>query len=128
MEPLKRKFETVDDYFSVFPAATRKQLQAIRKTIQRAAPGAEERISYNIPAFRYHGELIYYAAHKSHIGMYPVTAGLEKTMKKELAPYRSSKASLRFPLDEPLPLDLISRIVKTRVSENREREAAKKKK
>jgi uncharacterized protein YdhG (YjbR/CyaY superfamily) len=119
------KFQTVEEYMSSLPPATRKILKEIRKTIKQAAPKAEETISYNIPAFKLHGVLIYYAAWKEHVSIYARTARMEKAFKKELAPYEGGKGTIKFPIDQPIPYELISRIVKFRVQENLDKAAAK---
>ena len=121
------KFTTVEEYAASLPAASKKIFAAFRKTIKQAAPEAEELISYNIPALKLHGMLVYFAAWKEHVSMYPRTAGLEKAFKKEMAKYGVSKGTIKFPTVEPLPLDIISNMVKFRVKENLEKEAAKKK-
>jgi uncharacterized protein YdhG (YjbR/CyaY superfamily) len=117
---LSTKFKTVDEYLSAFPANTKSILKELRKTIKQAAPQAEELISYNMPAYKSAGILVYYAAYKEHIGFYPTPSGIE-TFKKELSDYKGAKGSIQFPLDEPLPFDLISKIVKFRVRENLEK-------
>jgi uncharacterized protein YdhG (YjbR/CyaY superfamily) len=113
----KAKFKTVEEYFSVQPEHTRALLEELRKTIKKAAPKAEEVISYNIPAFKLEGLLVYYAAFDKHIGFYPTPSGI-KAFEKELSAYKGAKGSVQFPLDEPLPLSLITKIVKYRVKEN----------
>ncbi len=115
------KFKTVDEYLSAFPATTKGILKELRKTIKQAAPQAEELISYNMPAFKLQGMLVYYAAHKEHIGFYPTPSGIE-AFKKELSEYEMAKGSVKFPIDKPIPFDLISKIVKFRVKENLEKE------
>jgi uncharacterized protein YdhG (YjbR/CyaY superfamily) len=126
-KPASGKFKTVEEYAASLPAASKKIFSTFRKTIKQAAPGAEELISYNIPALKLNGMLVYFAAWKEHVSMYPRTAGLEKTFKKEMAKYGVSKGTIKFPTDEPLPLDIISKMVQFRVKENLEKEAAKKK-
>ena len=118
------KFKTVDEYLSVFPQKTKAKLQAFRKTIKKAAPGAEELISYNMPAFKLQGALVYYAAYKGHIGFYPTSSGI-KAFKKDLSAYEGSKGTVRFPIDKPIPLNLVSKIVKYRVKENLKKSDAK---
>lgn len=105
----------IDEYIAGFPANAQKILQKIRLTIRQAAPGAEEAIKYQIPAFTLNGNLIFFAAYKNHIGLYPAPRGVEK-FKKELAAYEGGKGTVQFPLDEPVPFDLISRILKFRVA------------
>jgi uncharacterized protein YdhG (YjbR/CyaY superfamily) len=125
MKATSTKFKTVEEYVSAFPAGTKKILQEVRKTIKQAAPQAEELISYNMPAFKLHGMLVYYAAYKGHIGFYPTASGIE-VFKKELSAFKNSKGAVQFPIQEPIPFDLISKIVKFRVKENLEKEKAKK--
>jgi uncharacterized protein YdhG (YjbR/CyaY superfamily) len=95
-------------------------LRRLRQTIRKAAPEATERISYQIPTFTLHGNLVHFAAFKNHIGFYP-TPGAIRAFKKELSPYAQTKGAVRFPIDAPLPLSLIKKIVQYRVAENRER-------
>ena len=121
------KFKTVDEYISAFPANKKKILRQVRQTIKQAAPQAEELISYNMPAYRYNGMLVYFAGYKNHIGFYPITSAI-KAFKKELAAYEGAKGTVRFPLDKPLPLGLISKMVKFRVKENEAKALLKKKK
>lgn len=112
--------ENVDDYIAGFPKEVQKILREIRTTIRKAAPGAEETISYAIPTFKLNGNLVHFAAFKNHIGFYPTPAGIE-AFKKELSGYESAKGSVQFPMDQPLPLSLISNIVKFRVKQNRDK-------
>ena len=108
---------TVDQYIAGFPDDVRRILQQIRSTVAAAAPEAQERISYRMPAFSQHGILIYYAAFKSHIGVYPPFSG-DARLEKELAPYAGPKGNLKFPLDEPIPYDLIGRLVERKLAQN----------
>ncbi len=108
---------SIDAYIAQYPPNVRSILQKIRSTIRRAAPRAEEIISYRMPAFRLHGILVYFAAFKQHIGLYPPVNGDSKLLKA-IAPYAGEKGNLRFPLDQPIPYDLIERIVKLRVQQN----------
>ena len=117
----------IDAYISGYPEAIRKLLQEIRDTIKKAAPQAEEVISYGMPAFRQNGMLVWYAAFKNHIGFYPIPSGIE-AFKDELSAFKGTKGSIHFPLDKPLPVDLISRIVSFRLAENMIKESAKIKK
>ena len=126
MKAASIKFKTVDEYLSALPANTKAILKELRKTIKQTAPQAEELISYNMPAFKLDGGLVWYAAYKEHIGFYPRSSAI-KAFKKELAGYEGAKGTVRFPLDKPLPFDLISKIVKFRVKENLEETKAKKK-
>lgn len=121
------KFKTVDEYIDTFSPATTKILQQVRKTIKEAAPKAEEVISYNMPAYKQDGMLVYFAAYDKHIGFYPTPGGIA-AFKKELSVYKSAKGSVQFPIDEPMPLALITKIVKFRVKENMEKAITKKKK
>jgi uncharacterized protein YdhG (YjbR/CyaY superfamily) len=107
----------IDDYIDRFPPEVQRRLMQMRSTIHKAAPQAEEVISYGIPAFAMNGILVYFAAFKNHIGLYPRASGIA-AFKAELKPYKWAKGSVQFPLDQPLPLDLIRRIVKFRVTEN----------
>lgn len=107
----------VDQYIRQFPKGTQLALQQVRKTIKQAAPGAEEAIKYAMPAFVLHGNLVFYAAYKNHIGFYATPTG-HVAFKKELSNYKQGKGSVQFPLDQPMPLELIARIVRFRVKEN----------
>lgn len=118
------KFKTVDQYISAFPKQTQSLLKELRETIKKAAPQAEEKISYNMPAFRLDGMLVYFAGYKGHIGFYPMPSAI-MAFKKELAGYETSKGTIQFPLDKKLPLTLIKNIVKFRILENREKLAMK---
>ena len=113
---LKTEYKTIDEYIKTFPADIQSILKKIRQTIQEAAPDAVEVISYQMPAFKLNGILVYFAAHKNHIGFYPTSSGI-KAFKVELEPYKSSKGAVQFPLDKPIPLDLVKRIVVFRVKE-----------
>lgn len=119
------KANNIDEYISAFPAETQKHLQAIKAAIQKAAPEAVEAISYQIPTFRLKGNLVHFGAFKSHIGFYPAPQGIE-AFKEELSAYKGAKGSVQFPLDKPMPLDLISRIVKYRIELSKAKPAAKK--
>jgi len=122
-----KKPTDIDGYISHFPADVQAVLQEVRATIRRAAPDAEEVISYQMPAFRQHGILVYFAAWKKHVGFYPPISG-DKAIEKAVARYAGPKGNLQFPLDEPMPLELIERIVKLRVKQDTEKAAAKRKK
>jgi uncharacterized protein YdhG (YjbR/CyaY superfamily) len=117
---------TIDEYIAAFPPNVRSILEKIRLTIRKAAPQAEEKISYKIPAFALDGDLIYFAAFKKHIGVYPPVRG-DKKLSQELSRYRGEKGNLKFPLDEPIPYGLIARVVKFRVKEHSERVRTKRK-
>jgi uncharacterized protein YdhG (YjbR/CyaY superfamily) len=124
MQANKTAPKTIDEYIAGFPKDVQEILQKIRTTIRKAAPEAEETISYQMPTFTLKGNLVHFAAHQKHIGFYPAPTGIEK-FKKALSVYEWAKGSVRFPLDKPVPLDLIREIVKFRVKENLERAAAK---
>jgi len=111
---------TVPSYISAFPKDVQQILRKIRSTIRKAAPKAEESISYGIPTYKFDGPLIYFAAFKSHIGLYPMTKTVKEKFRDEIAGYKQSKGTIRLPLDEPIPYDLIARIVKFKMRENRE--------
>jgi uncharacterized protein YdhG (YjbR/CyaY superfamily) len=114
----RKKEETViDKYIFSQPREIQKPLQQVRDTIRKAAPAAEETINYGIPTFKLNGNLVHFAAFKKHIGFYPDPSGIE-AFKKELSVYKGAKGSVQFPLDKPMPLELISRITKFRVKEN----------
>ncbi len=115
-------FET---YLLQFPIDVQGVLQKVRECIRKAAPDANEVISYQMPAFRQHGILVYFAAWKGHIGLYPPISG-DKQLEKAIARYAGSKGNLQFPLDEPIPYDLIEQIVKLRVKQDAEKAAKKK--
>lgn len=110
--------ETFEEYLGNFTPEIRKRLIQIRKLVKKAAPDAAEKISYGMPAFTLNGMLLYYAAHTKHIGLYPLTSAVQ-AFSEELRPYKTAKGSIQFPNDRPLPLKLISEIIKFRVSENR---------
>jgi len=119
------KFKSVDEYLSFFPAITQKVLEEMRRIIKKAAPGAEEVISYNIPAYKLNGILVYFAGYEKHIGFYPTPSALE-AFKKEISVYKSSKGAVQFPIDQPLPSALITKIVKFRVAQTQQKQKAKK--
>jgi uncharacterized protein YdhG (YjbR/CyaY superfamily) len=127
MESTHIKASTIDEYIAHFPPDVQEILTQIRTTIREAAPQAKETINYQIPTFTLHGNLVHFAAFKKHIGFYPTPSGIEK-FKDELSIYESAKGSVQFPLDQPMPYELIGRIVRFRVMENLEKAAAKKKK
>jgi uncharacterized protein YdhG (YjbR/CyaY superfamily) len=108
---------SVDEYITGFPEKTRERLEQFRETIRRSAPGAEETISYNMPAYKQNGPLVYFAGHANHIGFYPRPSGIE-AFKNRLSDFKSSKGAVQFPLDQPVPFDLIGEIVTFRVYEN----------
>jgi uncharacterized protein YdhG (YjbR/CyaY superfamily) len=110
-------FSNIDEYIALFPVDVQKKLQGMRTVIKAAAPQAQEKISYQMPTFYLNGNLVHFAAFKNHIGFYPAPRGIE-AFQQELSVYKGAKGSVQFPMDEPLPLELISRIVKFRVAEN----------
>ena len=114
----------MDKYIAGFPKETQEALQQVRTTIKKAAPDAEEVISYKMPAYKYHGILVYFAGYKNHIGLYPTASGI-KNFQKELSVFKNAKGSVQFPLDKKLPLALIAKIVKLRVKENLQRQKQK---
>ena len=118
------RFHSIDEYIATFSEDVQAILQDLRATIRAAAPDAEERISYQMPAFALNGVLVYFAALKNHIGFYPTSSGIE-AFRQELSAYEGSKGAVRFPIGEPLPKDLITRIVRYRVAENLKSAAAK---
>jgi uncharacterized protein YdhG (YjbR/CyaY superfamily) len=117
--------KNIDEYIAGFPEPIQKMLQQIRATVHKAAPKAEEDIKYAMPTFVQNGNLVHFAAFKNHIGFYPAPRALEE-FKKELSAYKGSKGAVQFPLDKPLPLGLITRIVKYRVKQSLEKEKTKK--
>lgn len=117
----------IDEYIAGFPNDVQEILQKIRKSIRKAAPDAEETIKYQMPTFTLRGNLVYFAAWKKHVGFYPMPTGIEE-FKEELSVYQGAKGSIKFPLDKPIPFELIGKIMKFRVKENLERAQAKGKK
>jgi len=117
MDSNKAGFSSIDAYIASFSEETQALLEAMRATIRAAAPEAEEKISYQMPTFFLKGNLVHFAAAKHHIGFYPASSGIA-AFKEELSIYKGAKGSVQFPLDQPLPLDLIARIVRFRVSES----------
>jgi uncharacterized protein YdhG (YjbR/CyaY superfamily) len=114
----------IDEYIAQFPEDVQRILQELRQTIRNAAPNAKESISYQMPTFKLKGNLVHFAAYKNHIGFYPAPSGIEK-FKKELSAYKGAKGSVQFPIDKPLPLKLIEKIVRFRVKEAMEAGEAK---
>lgn len=117
--------KNVDEYVAAQPKAIQQIINKLRSTIKAAAPKAEEVISYQMPAYKHYGVLVYFAVWPNHIGFYPTPGGIE-AFKKELAAYELSKGTIKFPLDKTIPFSLITRIVKYRVKENEEKAAIKK--
>ncbi|HKB86808.1 MAG TPA: DUF1801 domain-containing protein [Ignavibacteriaceae bacterium] len=127
MAMTSRKFKTPYEYFSSLAGEKKTLLQELRSIISKAAPEAEEIISYNMPAYRYHGMLVYFMAHKTHIGFYPGNRAVNEIFKDELKTYKTSKGTIQFPLDKPLPKRLITKIVKFRLNENLDKSKFKRK-
>lgn len=121
------KLQSIDEYIAAFPPEVQAILERVRATVRTAAPDAHEIISYRMPAFRLSGILVYFAAFKNHIGLYPPVSG-DAQLEKAISPYAGEKGNLRFPLDQPIPYDLIERIVKLRVKQDSAKAAARKKK
>jgi len=118
MKSKKAHFGSMDEYIGAFPAETQKAMREILSTIKAIVPEAEEHISYNMPAFKVNGEYFAnFAAWKNHIGMYPIPEG-NAAFQKEVLKYKGAKSSLRFPLDKPMPLKFIAKVVKFRIAEN----------
>lgn len=120
---MKKVFKNIDEYIATQTPEVKILLEQMRQTIKEAAPEAEEVISYNMPAFKYHGMLVYFAAYKNHIGFYATPTG-HSEFKEELSVYKQGKGSVQFPLTQTLPLDLISRMVQFRVKENLKKKLA----
>jgi uncharacterized protein YdhG (YjbR/CyaY superfamily) len=117
MAASRKTFSTVNGYIRSFPSEVRKKLEQLQETIKETAPGAEETISYGIPTFDLHGRhLVHFAAFRHHIGFYPTPSAIE-AFKDELSPYHLSRGTVQFPIDAPLPLDLVQRMVAFRVRE-----------
>jgi uncharacterized protein YdhG (YjbR/CyaY superfamily) len=122
----KTDFKTVDQYHSIFPPEVVERLETIRSIIKKTVPDAEEVISYQIPAYKYYGFLVYYSAYRSHISLsYPFSAAFLAAFKTDLAKYNVSKSAIQFPHDGPLPTALIKKMIQFRVKENKEKEAVK---
>ncbi|WP_298837065.1 iron chaperone [Clostridium sp.] len=124
MEEAKNISKSIDEYILKFSSETQEILKTLRKVIKECAPDAEEKISYQMPTFVLHGNLVHFAAYKNHIGLYPKPSGTE-SFKLELSQYKSGKGSIQFPIEKPLPYELIRKIVKFRVAENIKKEEAK---
>jgi uncharacterized protein YdhG (YjbR/CyaY superfamily) len=117
---MKRQYKTIDEYIKTFPVDVQSILEKMRQTIRQAAPGAVEAIAYEMPTFRLNGNLVHFAAFENHIGFYPTPSGID-AFKKEISRYKWAKGSVQFPLDKPIPYDLVEKIVKFRVTENLEK-------
>jgi uncharacterized protein YdhG (YjbR/CyaY superfamily) len=116
----KKQFTTIDDYIGTFPEDVQRILEKMRQTIRDAAPEAVEAISYQMPTFKLNGNLVHFAAFKNHIGFYPAPSGIE-AFKKELSHYPKAKGSVQFPIDKPVPYDLVKKITLFRVKETLEK-------
>jgi len=120
MEDKKTTIKSIDEYILKFPAEIQETLEMLRKVIKESAPDVKEKISYQMPTFVLHGNLVHFAAYKNHIGFYPTPSAIDK-FRQELSEYKGAKGSVQFPIDKTLPYELISRIVKFRVEENIEK-------
>jgi uncharacterized protein YdhG (YjbR/CyaY superfamily) len=124
-EDISPSLDSIDAYIESFPADIQEKLQAIRTTIRSVIPEAQEKISYQMPTFFYKGNLVHFAAFRNHIGFYPTPSGTD-TFAAEIAKYKHSKGAVQFPINEPMPLDLIARITAYRVKDNEAKELARK--
>jgi uncharacterized protein YdhG (YjbR/CyaY superfamily) len=124
MEGKGKQAGPIDEYIAAFPKQIQDILQKLRRTIKEAAPQAQETISYQMPAFKLNGILVYFAAFKDHVGFFPTSSGVA-AFEKELSEYKISKGTIRFPLDKPIPFDLVTKIVKYRVNENLQKKRQK---
>lgn len=121
MHPDRPKITSVDEYLALFEGATKEKLTELRAIVRKVAPDAEEAISYSIPAYKYHGWLVYFSGgYKTHVSISFPPRTIMQAFEKELAPYKSSKSTVQFPLDKPLPKKLISKMVKYKIQENKE--------
>lgn len=127
MDSEKKNFTNIDEYIATFPEDIQQILRQMRAVIHAAAPEAEEAISYAMPTFKLNGNLVHFAAFKNHIGFYPTPSGTE-AFQQQLSPYKAAKGSVQFPLNQPIPYDLVTQIVKFRVQETQAKAEAKKKK
>jgi len=123
----KKTPQDIDEYISSFPEEVQKKLELLRASIREVAPDAVEKISYQMPTFALEGNLVHFAAYKGHIGFYPTPSAIEK-YKRELSAYKGAKGSVQFPLDQPIPYNLVKEIVAYRVKENLELAKTKRKK
>ena len=126
-ERSRNQFKNIDDYIASFPKNVQHTLSELRSAIKEAAPDAEETISYGMPAFKHNGVLVYFAAHKNHIGFYPTSSGI-RAFKDKLSIYKQSKGTVQFPIDGPIPFDIVKEIVRFRVKENLTKRARRGKK
>jgi len=127
MDSNKTTYASIDEYIATFAPETREILQTLREAIRESAPDATEKISYQMPTFVLHGNLVHFAAYSNHIGFYPTPSGIS-AFQRELTEYKWSKGAVQFPIDKPLPYELIGKIVRYRADENRELAEAKKSK
>ena len=118
MATSNKQYKTMDEYIAQFPKNVRDVLEELRQVIKEVAPNAEETIDYGIPTFKFNGNLVHFAAFKNHIGFYPTPSGIE-AFKKELTTFKQSKGTVQFPLDKPIPFDLVKKIVEFRVKVNK---------
>jgi len=117
MKGSRNKFKTIDEYIAQFPKNVRGVLEELRRVIRESVPQAEEAISYGIPAFKLNGNLVHFAIFKIHVGFYPMSSAI-RAFEKELTAFKYSKGTVQFPLDKPIPFDLVKKMVKFRVREN----------
>lgn len=127
MSSSRGQYKTIDDYIKPFPLNVRNILEELRRAIRDAAPTAEEAISYGMPTFKLNGNLVHFAAFKNHIGFYPSGPSAIEVFKDQLSEYEQSKGTIRFPLDRPIPLELVKQIVKFRVQQNESKKSKKSK-
>lgn len=113
----RKQFKTIDEYIAAFPKDVQDILEELRRVIRESAPNADEAISYGIPTFKLNGNLVHFAAFKNHVGFYPTPSAIV-SFKKELSQYKQAKGSVQFPIDKPIPLNIVKKIVKFRVKEN----------
>lgn len=125
MEKEKKQCNTIDEYIKGFPPEVQRKLEDIRAAVKAISPDAVEKISYQMPTFYLNGNMVHFAAFKNHIGFYPAPSGIE-AFEQELKVYKSSKGAVQFPINEPLPMELIKRIVEFRAEENRRKPVKKK--
>lgn len=118
MNKTQTRYESIDQYIARFPANIQSILEELRRTIQETAPTAQEAIAYGIPTFRFKGNLVHFAAYQNHIGFYPGGPSAIVAFSKELSNYEQSKGTIRFPINDPIPIELVKKIVKFRVKEN----------
>lgn len=123
----KPTYASIDDYIAAFSPEIQEKLLALREVIKKAAPEATEKISYQMPTFAQHGNLVHFAAYKHHIGLYPGANGVAAFIE-ELSDYKLSKGTIQFPIDQPLPMELVTKIVQFKVDENTKKAESKSKK